>query len=298
MRILALLAAAALAAVEASFDVQRGTTFKGDAQDFRALSPDGRLLLAAGKRLLKPASERALPTWLPVLAVYRTADRALVTELTGPRDDYFYGGAFADGNVIVATTLHARVRWDPASPQGTWEPLPPRRQERGAPRSGCDAEPRAGYAVAPGRGIAVTVTDAPAARDQIWLEVRSYPACEPMRRLPIALPAVPMTEAFAEATALSPDGRWAAIGYGVRAGDSWGDTQAFVAIFSVEDGHRAGVVAGRRYRRHVVLEALRGGDGGPTMGVPLGGRLGFSPDGTVLYGTSERLFALDVSALR
>jgi hypothetical protein len=297
VRFVALALVAALATTEISYEVASARTFTGDAQDFRALSPDGRVLLAAGSRPLKPATDRALPTWLPVLAIYRTADRQLVTELTGPRDDDFYGGGFTEDGLVTATTLHSRVRWNPLSPQGEWESLSkPRPPNRPDGPTGCAAEARAGYAFSAARGIAVRLAGTGRAAEQT-LEVRTYPSCEPLRQLSIGLVGQPMPQRFANAMALSPDGRWLAIGYGRRYGDTWGDSQGVVAIFSLADGHRAAIVNGRRYRRNVIVEALRGGDGGPTAGFPLGDRIAFGADGRTLYLTSERLFAVDVSTL-
>jgi hypothetical protein len=151
---------------------------------------------------------------------------------------------------------------------------------------------------------------------KVWVDVASSPRREPVRHLLLAFPERPIAKTallsrsyrywsgarmqvqFAEALAISQDGRWLAVGYGFRFGDEYGDTEARIAIFSLADGHRASVVTGARFRRNLFLELLTLGDGGPTGGVPLGKRIAFSPDSKVLYGTSETLFGVDVSSLR
>jgi hypothetical protein len=315
--LVALLAALA----EGSLSTQRGRAFKGGAQDFRAISRDGQLLLAAGTRPC--AGEKQPLCRVAVLTIYRTADARTAAELEGPQNDYFYGGAFTADGLVTATTLHASLRWSPATSKTEWEPLPP----RGAGRT-TGATPR--DAVAPDGSIAMTVRaeipprnigdpDDPTVHGPdvtIWLDVFSGPDRAAVRHLRLLCPERPtrtasllrpahpywtgarMTAQFAEAIALSPDGRWVAIGYGVRFGDTWGDVQARIAIFSLADGHRAGTIDGARYRRNIVIEALTGGDGGPTEGVPLGERIAFSADSQTLYGTSLKLFGVDVSRLR
>jgi hypothetical protein len=188
-----------------------------------------------------------------------------------------------------------------------------------------------GFAFSPDRTLLVAVTgEAPAERaadhtddddavmgpdNKVWLDVRDGARCEPIRRMELAFPERPTRSAplfapknkywanarmmaqFADAVAVSPDNRWAAIGYGVRFDGMYGDSQAFVAIFSLRDGHRASVIAGHRVK-HRIWPALAGGDLAPTSSAPLGEALIFGTDAKSLYGTSERLFRLDVSKLR
>jgi hypothetical protein len=311
---------AVLALTDGSLSTSRGRSFKGGAQDFRALSSDGRLLLAAGTRSCKSASSPFCH--VPVLTVYRTRDVKKAAELEGPRDDYFYGGAIAADGVVTAKMLHAGLRWNPASGETEWDTQPGAGIGRGLPSSGQ-------HAIAPDGSIEATVrVDFGAARDgdpddptvhgpgaMVWLDVTAGSDRESVRRLPLNFPEHPtrashllptgaywtgarMRKQFAEAIAISPDRRWIAIGYGVRFGDYTGDAQARIAIFALADGHRAGWIDGARYRRNILWEALSGGDGGPTEGVPLGDRMAFSPDSQVLYGTSLMLFGVDVSGLR
>jgi hypothetical protein len=226
---------AMLAVTDGSLSTSRGRSFKGGAQDFRALSPDGRLLLAADTRSCKSASSPSCR--VPVLTIYRTGDTKKAAELEGPHDDYFYGGALAADGVVTAKMLHAGLRWNPASGETEWDTQPGAGIGRELPSSGR-------HAIAPDGSLEATVrVESGAARHgdpddptvhgpsaMVWLDVTAGPDRESVRRIPLNFPEHPtranhllptgaywtgarMQRQFAEAIAISPDRRWIPVGY-------------------------------------------------------------------------------------
>ena len=282
---------AAVASGELAITTGRGQKFDGNAQDFRAVSRDGHRILASGSRKEACAKYQALGCRYPVLAVYRTADGRKAFELDGPEGAYFYGGAFTDDGVVTAATGTQSLRWDPATAKTEWTP------------GGAGPVPPASFGAAETPDGTLGAVAQYRADRTAGLELFTLPGRGELRRLVLRFselerPRTSMMPQFGKAIALSPDQRWVAIGYGVQYGDTWGDVKAFVGVYALADGHRGAVISGQTYRRNVLLEALTGGDGGPTLGVPLGDRIAFSPDSKTLYGTSGRLFAVDLSRLR
>jgi hypothetical protein len=296
VRLLATLLAVALSSDYILLKTGQSRKFEGPAQDFRAASRDGRWVLATGIR--EDPCTQSLGCRVPVLAVYDVAGGRPVHSLDGPMSDYFYGGAFTADGAVTARTIHSRVRWAPAPGTVDWTPLSSaeKRELDGSERAARES----GIVLSPDGTIGASVRKG----EDHGVDVYPLPAHAPIRRIRIDFPEARMEyvrlmgEQFAEALAISYDNRWIAIGYGQIYGTDWGSSKAFVGVYSLRDGHRAAVVAGQEYSRNLFFELLRGGDGGPTAGIPLGHCIGFSPDGRWLYGTSKRLFAVDVSRLR